>query len=503
MAKGTFSEVQSLDKGKIVKKVVIVAIVLVALVVAVFVIKQLMQEEEVEEVKQTVTTPMVPSTIKYYDPTQEKTYDTGADYIILSSGGQNIKVDSQGNVSYVSSTGQTVSTKVSDEEKDAAISQAYTIMQTDEQAKLALAGLESRLPEEEEEAAPKEMTQSELLNTLLDDMEISYSDFLNQVYSTGATIDDVYTMLWMYDNDEAVIKSIMDQETKTEETEEKKSMSVSIEKLGGTETTTVTTEDDGYEYPEWMQSSSDSITDSMTALVNSLSSMSGTTTATATTTAEAKKNWLDAQQSSTTEAGYSGKITKWDLVAGTVIPITLVTGINTDLPGDVIGLVRQDIYDTLTGTNVLIPKGSRVMATYNNSVSFGQTSVQIAWTQLITPDGYVYTLPSFQGVSADGYAGVKGKTNNHFWKILGGSLLGSIINYGTNASEAAITSAADSVGNSYVSEAASVVGGTTLDTLSSFGTQYASQWASLQPTITIKTGAQIQMLVNDTVSFER
>lgn len=501
MAKGTFSEVQSLDKGKIVKKVVLVAVILVALVIAVFVIKQLLEEEPVEEVKQTVTPSMVPSTIKYYDPTQEKTYDTGADYIILNNGSQNVKIDSQGNVSYVSSTGQTIS-QVSGEEKDAAISQAYTIMQSDEQAKLALAGLESRLPEEEEEVTPKEMTQSELLNTLLDDMEINYSDFLNQVYSTGATIDDVYTMLWMYDNDEAVIKSIMDQETKTTDSEEKKSMSVSIEKLGGTETVVETT-DDEYEYPEWMQSSySDSVTESMTALVNSLSAMSGTTTSTATTTAEAKKNWLDSQQTSS-EAGYNGKITKWDLVAGTVIPITLVTGINTDLPGDVIGLVRQDIYDTLTGTNVLIPKGSRVMATYNNSVSFGQTSVQIAWTRLITPDGYVYTLPSFQGVSEDGYAGVKGKTNNHFWKILGGSLLGSIINYGTNASEAAITNAADSVGNTYVSEAANVVGGTTLDTLSNFGTQYASQWASLQPTITIKTGAQIQMLVNDTVSFER
>lgn len=508
--KGSYNEIQSMDKGRLLKFILIGAVALVAVVVGLSFWRSAKQEPEKVEAPETVTTTMVPSTIKYYDPGQEKTFDSGVDYIILSDGSQRVKVDSSGNVSYVSDTGQTIG-RISGDAADDYINQAVKIMQTDTQAAMALAGLEERLPKEEEIVIPEApKSNEEALKALLESMGISYEDFIGQVYGIGSSLGDVYTMLAIYDNDEAVINSIMEAKPAAVVEEEPKSISVTVEKLGGTtgsDSSAVTVTDSSYDYPEWMQEQDP--TASMTALVESLAALNGSSSGETATTpwektnqTEAKTNWLTGLQDSE-GSGYSGKLTKWDLAWGTVIPITLVTGLNTDLPGNVIGLVRSDVYDTLTGKNILIPKGSRVIATYNSGVSFGQTSVQIAWTQLITPEGLVYNLPGFQGISQEGYSGVEGKVNNHFWKILGGAVLGSVINYSASVAGNAATNAAQSVGNEVVTGYAEAVAGSTLDTTADYLSQYTSMWMSLKPTITIKTGAQIQMMVNQTVSFKR
>lgn len=505
MAKGTYSEVQRLDKGGLLKKAMIIGAVFVVLLAAVLIFRAVRSKPKAETMPEAVTTPMVPSTIKYYDPSQEKTYDTGADYIVLTDGSTRIRVDSAGNVSYVSETGQ-VTGSVQGDERAQALEQALSVMKTDGQASMALAGLEDRLPKDEPTPAEtKELTNDEALRALLDEMAIPYEDFVGQVYGLGSTLGDVYTMLWMYDDDEGVIESIMQASAKQED-ESPKSVSVTVEKLGGTEAPTSITDtgSSSYEYPSWMQESDP--TDSLNAMVETLSALSGSSGTSSSSWENAnrqseKSSWLEGQR--TEDAGYKGKVTKYDLVAGTVIPITLVTGINTDLPGDVVGLVRQDVYDTLTGSVVLIPKGSRVMASYNSSVTFGQKSIQVAWTQLITPDGYVYTLPGFQGVSQEGYSGVEGKVNNHFWAILGGAVLGSIINYGANTIGSTVDNAAQTIGNEYISGAAGALTDSALDTTANFGMQYTSRWANMQPTIKVRTGAQIQMLVNQTVNFKR
>ena len=511
MAKSTYSDMQTLNKGKIFRFIGLGAIAIVVIVVVLVLIRKANQKPETVEAPEIVTTQMVPSTIRYYDPGQEKTFDTGVDYIILTDGNQRVKVDSAGNVSYVTETGQTVAA-LSGEAKEEWLSQAVSIMQTDQQAAMALAGLQDRLPKEDEVVTSEPMSQEEALKALLEEMGISYDDFVDQVYGIGSSLGDVYTMLWMYEDDESVIKSIMNASVKKEEPEDPKSVSVSVEKLGGNTSpvaeVTVTQEDDSY--PSWMQETDP--TAAMTAVINSLGGLSGGGTAASSSAAtdsvwgktnqqSEKSNWLDSQTSG--EAGYSSQLTKWDLAPGTVIPITLYTGLNTDLPGNVIGIVRTNVYDTLTGKNLLIPKGSRVIANYNSNVSFGQKSVQIAWTQLITPEGLIYNLPGFQGVTQDGFTGVSGKVNNHFWQILGGAVLGSIINYSASAAADAATDAASSVGSEIVSGYASTVAGSTLDTTASYLSQYTSMWTSLQPTITIKPGTQMQMLVNQVMNFKR
>lgn len=514
MAKSTYSDMQTLNKGRLVKFIVLGIVVIVVMVIVLVLIRKGNQKPEVVETPEIVTTQMVPSTIRYYDPGQEKTFDTGVDYIILTDGSQRVKVDSAGNVSYVTETGQTVGT-LSGEAKQDWISQAVTIMQTDQQAAMALAGLQNVLPKEEETTVSEPQTSEAALKALLQEMGISYDDFLGQVYGIGSTLGDVYTMLWMYEDDQSVINSIMKAAVPSKEEETPKGVSVTVEKLGGNTSQTIETsavvEKTEDNYPAWMQETDPTAT--MSAVINSLSGLSGGGSSGSATTASSdtiwgktnqqseKNNWLEAQSSG--DVGYSSKLTKWDLAPGTVIPITLYTGLNTDLPGNVIGIVRTNVYDTLTGKNLLIPKGSRVFSSYNSSVSFGQKSVQIAWTQLITPDGLIYNLPGFQGVTQDGFTGVDGKVNNHFWAILGGAVLGSIVNYSATAASQAAADATSAVGSEIVSGYASNVAGSTLDTTADYIGQYTSMWMSLQPTITIKPGTQMQMLVNQVMSFKR
>ena len=271
--------------------------------------------------------------------------------------------------------------------------------------------------------------------------------------------------------------------------------------------TVVSTITNGGNNGEWLSAMPEQIDTNanMTALLNALGQLGGGSNAATeqTAVADARSAWMQESQSAQ-GVSMGARLTIWDLAAGTIVPITLVTAVDSDQPGNIVGLVRQDVYDTLTGSNIVIPKGSRVVATYNNGITFGQSSLQIAWTSLITPDGYTYTLPGFAGVSGEGFSGVKGKVNNHFWSILGASVLGSIIDYGGSTLQSVITNTAPQVvNNSLAAELIAALAGGSVSSVQSVGQQYVQRAASQAPTIRIKNGTLTQMLVNQTVSFQR
>ena len=114
----------------------------------------------------------------------------------------------------------------------------------------------------------------------------------------------------------------------------------------------------------------------------------------------------------------------YEVKAGTIIPTSLITGINSDLPGQVIGQVRENVYDTVTGNHLLIPQGSRLLATYDSSVTFGQERVLVCWNRLIRPDGSSIPLECMPGVDLAGYAGFADQVDNHWWRIITGVALG-------------------------------------------------------------------------------
>lgn len=120
----------------------------------------------------------------------------------------------------------------------------------------------------------------------------------------------------------------------------------------------------------------------------------------------------------------------YSILPGSVIPAILITEINTDIPGDIIAQVRENIYDTRTGKFLLVPKGSKLYGKYNAAVVNGQNRVMIAFDKLILPNGKYVNLTAMSGADNLGRSGLNDKVNNHTWSLLGNAVLASILNFG-------------------------------------------------------------------------
>lgn len=124
----------------------------------------------------------------------------------------------------------------------------------------------------------------------------------------------------------------------------------------------------------------------------------------------------------------------WTLSAGTVIPASLITGINSDLPGIVLAQVTQQVRDSATGTAVLIPQGSRLIGNYDSMVDFGQKRALIAWQRIIFPDGSSVRLDNMPAADLAGYAGLEDKVEFHEWRWLKGIALSTLLGIGSELS---------------------------------------------------------------------
>lgn len=129
---------------------------------------------------------------------------------------------------------------------------------------------------------------------------------------------------------------------------------------------------------------------------------------------------------------------RYELRAGAVIPATLQTGINSELPGQITAIVAQDVRDTATGTFVLIPQGSRLVGSYGADVQYGQERVLVAWQRIIWPDGKALDIGAMPGADGAGYAGFHDLVDNHFWRLFGNALLLSGITGGVAYSQDAL-----------------------------------------------------------------
>ena len=129
--------------------------------------------------------------------------------------------------------------------------------------------------------------------------------------------------------------------------------------------------------------------------------------------------------------------TPYELQAGSIIPGVMITGIDTDLPGQIIAQVRSDVYDSPTGKYLLIPQGSRLTGQYDSQITYGQRRILIIWKRIIFPNGESINLQGMPGMDRQGFAGFKGDVNNHYLRLFGSAILMSVI--GTGAQLAAPT----------------------------------------------------------------
>ncbi|MGV1831869.1 IncP-type conjugal transfer protein TrbI [Agrobacterium vitis] len=120
----------------------------------------------------------------------------------------------------------------------------------------------------------------------------------------------------------------------------------------------------------------------------------------------------------------------YELKRGSVIPATLISGINSDLPGRITAQVSQNVYDSATGHRLLIPQGTKLFGRYDSKVSFGQSRVLVVWSDIIFPDGSTLQIGGMAGTDAEGYGGFKDKVDNHYLKTFGSAVLIALIGTG-------------------------------------------------------------------------
>ena len=178
----------------------------------------------------------------------------------------------------------------------------------------------------------------------------------------------------------------------------------------------------------------------------------------------------------------------YQVMAGTVIPAALVTGIKSDLPGDVIATVTEPVYDTVTGKFLLIPQGSRILGRYNSQVSYGQSRVQMVWNRIILPDTSSLTLDNLVGTDPAGYAGVEDEVDQHWGRILAGAALTTLL--GVGAELAAPENRQD--GNRII-----IAGRDGLqDSVNQVGQEMTRRNMNIQPTLTARPGLPVRIIVN-------
>ncbi|SDP01953.1 TrbI/VirB10 family protein [Desulforhopalus singaporensis] len=184
------------------------------------------------------------------------------------------------------------------------------------------------------------------------------------------------------------------------------------------------------------------------------------------------------------------------LRTGAVIPTVLITGINSDLSGQIIGQVSQDVYDTATGDNMLIPQGTRLVGQYKNGVALGAKRLFVAWTRLVFPDGRTMTLNKFPGADQLGQSGLSDKVNNHYFRIYGHALLMSLITGGTAYS---IDTLSDN--DSDVPSFSQSMGMALATQMSQASLTLLQKFANISPTLTVRPGYKLNVVVVKDLQF--
>ncbi|MCU4161426.1 TrbI/VirB10 family protein [Acidiphilium sp. AL] len=170
--------------------------------------------------------------------------------------------------------------------------------------------------------------------------------------------------------------------------------------------------------------------------------------------------------------------------AGTVIPAALITGIRSDLPGQIIAQVTQDVYDSPTGRYLLIPQGAKLIGQYDSSVTFGQSRVLLVWTRLIMPDGGSIVLDRLPGADTQGYAGLYDRVNNHWGMLFDGAILSTILSVGA---EAGTSNSGNNLAQALRMGAS--------NSISQTGQQIVQRELDVQPTLTIRPGFPVDVMV--------
>jgi type IV secretion system protein TrbI len=183
---------------------------------------------------------------------------------------------------------------------------------------------------------------------------------------------------------------------------------------------------------------------------------------------------------------------KYILQAGAVIPAALITGLRSDLPGQVTAQVTEDVYDSPTGKILLIPQGARLVGQYDAQIAFGQTRALLVWNRLIMPNGRSIVLERQPGADPEGYAGLEDEVDNHWGTLFKAAILSTLLSVGSEAGMS---------GNNNGSLAEAIQQGVS-QSVNQTGQQVVSRSLNIQPTITIRPGFPVRVMVTHDLVLE-
>ena len=178
------------------------------------------------------------------------------------------------------------------------------------------------------------------------------------------------------------------------------------------------------------------------------------------------------------------------LQAGAVISAALITGIRSDLPGQITAQVTENIYDSPTGRILLVPQGTRLIGQYDNSVQFGQRRVLLVWNRLIMPNGRSIVLERQPGADTQGYAGLEDAVDYHWWDLAKAAALSTLLGVGaelaTDDNDRLLRAIRDGA----------------QDTVNQAGQQIVQRQLQVAPTLTIRPGYPVRVIVTRDIVFE-
>ncbi len=175
----------------------------------------------------------------------------------------------------------------------------------------------------------------------------------------------------------------------------------------------------------------------------------------------------------------------YQVMAGSLIAASLITGINSDLPGLVVAQVTENVYDTPTGRTLLIPQGSRLIGAYDSVVAYGQSRALLVWQRIVMPDGSSVQIDNLPATDAQGYAGLEDGVDYHTWQLLKGVALSTLLGIGTQLSLG---------GNE--SDLVRAIRESTQQNVSQVGQRITEKNINIQPTITIRPGWPVRVIVH-------
>lgn len=188
-------------------------------------------------------------------------------------------------------------------------------------------------------------------------------------------------------------------------------------------------------------------------------------------------------------------LSTYEIKAGWNIPAILITGVSSDLPGQILAQVTQNVYDSATGKYLLIPQGTKVVGAYSSNIIYGQSRLLVAWNKLIFPNGDTLNLDGMQGTSQDGYTGFEDQVDNHYFRIFGSAFLLSSISAGIALSDNSDT-------NSEKETASDKAIAQAIQQMGQVASEMIRKNMNISPTLKIRPGYKFNIFVTKDIILE-